>query len=123
MPDQRRTTHVLGLEGEACAESYLTKQGMVCIARRYRSPYGEIDLIMLEDETLVCVEVKYRRTATLLAAQLAVSPSKQRKITQTLLTFLNAHPEHAARLIRFDIVAISDDCVQHLPNAFQGSEW
>lgn len=122
MPDQRRT-YVLGLEGEARAESYLSSLGMICLERRYRSAYGEIDLIMLEGETLVFAEVKYRRIATLLSAQLAVSPSKQRKIIQTALVYLNQHPEQADRLIRFDVVAISDDCIQYLPNAFQGSGW
>ena len=123
MPDHRSTTHVLGLEGEASAKAYLIRQGMTVLEQRYHSPYGEIDLIALDGETLVCVEVKYRRTATLLSAQLAVTPAKQRKIIQTALVYLNHHPEHANRLIRFDIVAISDDCIRHLSDAFQSNGW
>ena len=123
MTDQRFTSHAKGLLGEAAAEAYLCQSGMYCIGRRYHSPYGEIDLIMQHEEMLVFVEVKARNTGTLLDAQMAVTPSKQRKIIQTALIFLNEHPEYAQYMMRFDIVSISNDCIRHLPNAFQGSGW
>ncbi len=123
MPDQRLNTYSKGLQGEATAEAYLCKTGMICLERRYRSPYGEIDLIMLDGEALAFVEVKARNLSTLHAAQMSVTPAKQRRIIQTALCFLNEHPEHAQRLMRFDIVSLSGDCIQHLPNAFQGAGW
>ena len=123
MPDHRSNTYINGLHGEAAAEMHLQEQGFLCLERRYRSPYGEIDLIMLDGEILAFVEVKARQNRTLQAAQSAVTPSKQRKIIQTALCFLNNHPEHAHRLMRFDVVALADDCINHIPNAFQGCGW
>jgi len=123
MPDQPLNAYVKGVLGEAAAEEHLCRKGMLCLDRRYHSPHGEIDLIMLDAEILVFVEVKARLHGTIQSAQLAVTPTKQRKIIQTALCYLSNHPNHALRLMRFDIVSISDDCIQHLPNAFQGSGW
>ena len=116
-------TYTTGVLGEAAAEEYLCSAGMTCLTRRYHSPYGEIDLIMLDGETLIFVEVKARKTSTLSQAVFAVTPAKQRRIIQTALCFLSDYPEHAQRLMRFDIVALSADCIQHIPDAFQGSGW
>lgn len=124
MPEQRINTYAKGLLGEADAEEYLCHQGMRCIDRRYHSPYGEIDLIMLDkNDELAFVEVKSRANRTLMEAQLAVTPSKRRKIIQTALCYLSEHPEHQQRLMRFDIVGIAADCIMHLKDAFQGTGW
>jgi len=123
MPDQRLNAYLKGLQGEEAAEDYLCKAGMACLDRRYRSPYGEIDLIMLDGEVLAFVEVKARNMSTLYAAQMSVTPTKQRRIIQTALCFLSEHPEHTGRLMRFDIIGLSSDCIQHIPNAFQGAGW
>lgn len=123
MPERSTQSYTLGLQGEQAAERYLSQRGMTCLERRYRSPYGEIDLIMLSGETLVFVEVKARRAKTLYETQLTVTPLKQRRINQTALNFISQHPEHAHRLMRFDIVALTDDCILHSANAFQGVGW
>ena len=124
MPNQCINTYTKCILGEASAEEYLCHQGMCCLDRRYHSPYGEIDLIMLDrNDELAFVEVKSRAKGTLMEAQLAVTPSKQRKIIQTALCYLNEHPEHQQRLMRFDIVGIASDCIMHLRDAFQGNGW
>lgn len=124
MPDSKRSIYEKGLAGEAMAERYLCSMGFQSIACRYRSPYGEIDLIMLDKDALVFIEVKSRSRNTLAAAEMAVSPAKQRRIIQTALCYLNEHPEHQNRVMRFDIVSLAgDDCIEHLPNAFQGCGW
>ncbi len=123
MPDRRMNTYEKGVLGEAAAERYLCAKGMTCIARRYHSPNGEIDLIMLDRNVLAFVEVKARNTSSLYAAQLAVTPAKQRKIIQTALFFLNEHPEYAQHLMRFDVVVVAGDCIEHIPNAFRGRGW
>ena len=84
--DNRMNTCNKGLQGEQQAEKYLCTLGMTCVGRRYHSPYGEIDLIMLDqDNVLAFVEVKARWRGTLQSAHAAVTPSKQRKIIQTAL--------------------------------------
>ena len=61
-----KTTYETGLQGERAAEEYLhQKMRMHCLERRYRNQCGEIDLIMLDGETVVFVEVKTRKTGTL----------------------------------------------------------
>ena len=123
MPDQRFTSYARGVQGEADAEEHLRRNGMSLLERRYRSPYGEIDLIMLDEEVLAFIEVKARFRGTIHSAQLAVTPVKQQKIIRTALCYLASHPEHAHRIMRFDVVAIAGDCVYHLPDAFQGAGW
>ena len=122
MPDQMNT-YAKGIHGEAAAEAYLCQKGMICIERRYHSPYGEIDLIVLDRDTLAFVEVKSRQNNTITSAQMAVTPTKQRRIIQTALCYLNQHPEHQHRMMRFDIVSVSGDCIHHQKNAFHGSGW
>ncbi len=121
---EKKSIYAKGVLGEALAEDHLNAKGFQSVDRRYRSPYGEIDLIMLDQDVLVFIEVKYRTRSTLVSAKLAVSPAKQRRIIQTALCYLNEHPEHTERMMRFDIVVFSgEDCIEHLPDAFQGYGW
>lgn len=121
---EKRSIYQKGVLGETLAEQHLKAKGFQSVAHRYRSPYGEIDLIMLDRDVLVFIEVKFRSHSSLLSAQSAVSAAKQRRIIQTALCYLNEHPQYANHIMRFDIVAFSgDDCIDHLPNAFQGYGW
>ena len=123
MPDQHYSNYQKGLQGESLAEEYLCRMGMRCLDRRFRSPWGEIDLIMLDAQAIVFTEVKARSSSTLYAAQMAVTPAKQHRIIQTALFYLNMHPEHANRLIRFDVICLSGDCIHHISNAFEANRW
>lgn len=106
-----------GLNGEQIAEEYLIQQGMTTIARRYRGGDGEIDLIMLDQDAVVFVEVKSRPGSQRGSGLLAVTPSKQRRMSHAALSFL-VEREWMDRLVRFDVVEISRAGVLHIPNAF-----
>lgn len=106
-----------GLNGEVLTEDYLCKQGMTVIARRYRGQDGEIDLIMQDNETIVFVEVKARPRACVGSGLMAVTPTKQRRISHAALAFL-LEREWMERLVRFDVVEITRDGILHIPNAF-----
>lgn len=121
MPDI--SAYAKGVMGETAAAAHLTNQGMQLLSRRYHSPYGEIDLILLDGDILVFAEVKTREHGNAASAQSAVTPLKQKRLIQTARCYLGEHPEHAARMIRFDVVTVTADGVFHLPNAFQGTEW
>ena len=112
-----------GVLGEAAACDWLLKRGMELLARRFHSPFGEIDLVMLDGETLVFVEVKARGSGGAALAQAAVTPAKRRRIVETARCFLAQHPQHAARAVRFDVMTVAQDGVRHIPDAFWGSEW
>lgn len=109
--------------GETAACEYLLRQGMHFLERRYRSYGGEIDLIMLDGDTLVLVEVKCRERSSSSDAQQAVTPAKQRRLIHAARCYLGEHPEHFQRPIRFDVIAVAADGFLHIPDAFQGSEW
>jgi len=123
MPEQPLTAYAKGVMGEAAASACLSRQGMLILESRYRSPYGEIDLILLDGETLVFAEVKTREASGRAEAQQAVTPGKQRRLINTARCYLGFHPEHAQRILRFDVVTVTQSGVDHIPNAFQGNEW
>lgn len=106
-----------GLNGEAQAENYLCALGMLCEARRYRAQDGEIDLIMLDGDTVVMVEVKYRPRGKAGEGLLAVTPAKQRRMAHAALAFL-VEREWMDHPVRFDIVEITGSGILHVPNAF-----
>lgn len=106
-----------GLAGERQAEEFLRDKGMQPVARRYRAEDGEIDLILLEGETVVFVEVKARPGARAGMGLMAVTPAKQRRMRHAALAFL-VEREWTSRPVRFDVVEITMQGVLHVPNAF-----
>ncbi len=106
-----------GLNGEALAEDSLLRQGMTLLARRYRAEDGEIDLIMRDGATIVFVEVKARPGKHKGTGLLAITPSKQRRMTHAALAYLATHG-HLDCSVRFDVVEVTMDGILHVPNAF-----
>ena len=122
MPE-KLSAYAKGVMGENTACDYLIRQGMQFVDRRYHSPYGEIDLILLSGTVLVFAEVKARETIGRMTAQYSVTPAKQRRLIQTARCYLGEHPEYASCILRFDIITVAKDGILHLPDAFQGTEW
>lgn len=106
-----------GLKGEAQAEEYLCSLGMTCLSRRFRGQDGEIDLVMIDGETLVMVEVKYRPKGQPGEGLAAVSSAKQMRLLRAAQVF-SAQPEWNDHPVRFDVVEINAAGVLHIPNAF-----
>jgi len=108
---------------EQFAEDFLVKQGLTPVDRNYHCRQGEVDLIMLEGDTYVFIEVKYRKSMTFGGAIAAISTSKQKKIKHCVTFYL-----HQAGLneyntpCRVDVVAlegnINQPAVTWLKNAF-----
>jgi len=95
-----------GLEGEQLAVRHLRRLGYRIICRNYRSPLGEIDIIARHRGVLVFVEVKSRSTETFGSPKLAVTPAKQRKLSQVAWHYLQQHNLTEASA-RFDVVTVS----------------
>ncbi|SEM48058.1 putative endonuclease [Syntrophus gentianae] len=87
------------------AAAYLEAAGYRILERNYRCPFGEIDIIAQEGDTLVFVEVKSRRSENYGLPQLAVGPEKQRRISKISLFYLQSHRLEPSD-VRFDVVAI-----------------
>ena len=98
-------TYEKGLSGEDEAIAYLQNRGMVLLARRYRSPFGEIDLVMRDGETLVFVEVKARSKGRAGYGLLSVGERKQAKIVKTALQYMTEYRCDCAA--RFDVVELT----------------
>jgi putative endonuclease len=94
-----------GKTGEDLATAELGRRGYAILARRYRTRYGEIDIVARDGATLVFVEVKARASADRGTALDAITPQKRRKLTMMAADYLarNALEEVACR---FDVVAI-----------------
>jgi putative endonuclease len=117
----------LGKQGEddACAE--LLRLGYAILARRYRTRFGEIDIVSRDADTIVFVEVKARRTRRRGAAAEQIPFWKRRRITAMALDYL-AWTGHLHRRCRFDVVAIDEAGTERarvrvIRNAFQPADW
>ena len=99
------TNQTAGKYGEDLAAEALQRKGYAILARRYRTRYGEIDIVAQDEDTLVFVEVKARRTDQFGTAAESVSVSKQRRIAAMALDYLGRINRPDA-LCRFDVVAI-----------------
>jgi len=109
-----------GLSAESRAAAMLLAKGYRILARRFRSPYGEIDIVARKRNLVAFVEVKAR--ATLDEAAYAVTPRQQARISDAAQAWLQAHPEHAEFELRFDVMMIAPGHLpRHLLAAFDAS--
>jgi len=86
------------------AAAWLRLKGYRILARRVRSPAGEVDLVARRGNAIVAVEVKAR--ASLEAAVGSVSLRQRQRVARGLEGFIARYPELAALDRRFDLVAI-----------------
>jgi putative endonuclease len=99
-----------GLSAESRAAAFLIAKGYRILAKRFRTPHGEIDLVAKKRNLLAFIEVKAR--ASLDEAAYAVTPRQQARIIDAAQGWLVAHPEHAEFELRFDAILIAP---RHLP--------
>jgi len=117
-PDARQS---LGKAGEDLACGELTRRGYAILERRYRTRYGEIDIIARSGETLVFVEVKARAGAEYGGGGDAVTRWKQQRIVRMAIDFL-ARRRWLDQPCRFDVVTVDfedgDPRIEVYPHAF-----
>jgi putative endonuclease len=102
---RRDPRRILGLAGEAAAESRLRKDGLEIVARGFRTRCGEIDLIARDGCVVVFVEVKTRTGEAFGRPAEAVTARKRRRIARVASLFL-ARSGWADRPCRFDVVEV-----------------
>ncbi len=100
----------------------LQRRGYAILARRYRTRFGEIDIVAQDGDVVVFVEVKARRTARYGSAAECIPTWKQRRIAAMALDYL-AWCGRLNEPCRFDVVAIdglgaSQVDVRVIQNAF-----
>ena len=108
----------LGVSAESVAAIFLGAKGYRTIARRWKSPVGEIDLVIKRGGLIVFVEVKARKDFDQAAESVLVR--QRRRIVAAAQAWLAAHPEHAGYDMRFDAVLVSPGRMpQHVVAAFE----
>jgi putative endonuclease len=116
-PVHKRRAYRRGHRAEWLAALWLTVQGYRLLARRYRTPLGEIDLIVKRGGTVAFVEVKARGDHD--TAEDAVTAAAERRIRNAADIWLARHPDAEGLSFRFDIVLIAPwRRPKHLVNAF-----
>ncbi len=111
----------LGGKKEALAAEFLMQEGYTIVRMNYKVRQAEIDIVAFDEarNVLVFVEVKYRATGRSGSSLEAVTPAKQRKISQAALFYMNQMKINPETMnIRFDVVGIDGDRITHIENAF-----
>ena len=97
---------LLGQRGEAAAEAHLLRRGYRILARNYRCPLGELDLVAEEGGAVVFIEVKTRRAGRAGSGAEAISPHKRLRLIRLARYYLAVHGLAEASC-RFDVVTLS----------------
>ncbi len=95
-----------GKQYEDQAREYLVQRGLTLVNQNYHCRFGEIDLIMLQQEVLCFIEVKFRANMGFGGAASAVPLQKQKKIVKTALFFIAQNTRLAQHAMRFDAFLI-----------------
>jgi putative endonuclease len=113
-------TKEIGKDAEEAAASYLKSRGYRILHKNLSFIYGELDLVALDGETVVFVEVKYRKNLDHGFPFEAVTKSKQKKIIMAANTYLAKYASLPA--CRFDVVSmhgeLSKPTIDHIIDAF-----
>ncbi len=94
-----------GREAENLALSFLLKKGLGLVSRNFRCHQGEIDLIMEHRDSLVFVEVRYRKNALFGSALESIDRKKQARLIACASYYLTV--TNTNRPTRFDVIAMS----------------
>ena len=109
-----------GISAESRAAAYLVAKGFRILARRWKSPVGEIDIVARRRGLLVFVEVKARQSLD--EAAWSVTEHQRRRIISTADAWLARYPDNRIRDIRFDAVLVAPGRIpRHIPAAFDAS--
>ena len=102
-PDPGRVArYERGRWSELAAAALLMAKGYRVLARRHRTPYGEIDLIAVRGRRLVFVEVKQRASQE--AAEASISSSQARRIATAAQFWVSRHPRYRDHAVGLDII-------------------
>ncbi|HEX5211032.1 MAG TPA: YraN family protein [Pseudolabrys sp.] len=108
----------LGISAESRAAAWLIAHGYRILARRWKCPLGELDIVAARRHTLIFVEVKAR--ASLDEAAESVTERQQRRIAAAAEVWLAANPLPAIRDMRFDAILVAPGKLpRHIQAAFE----
>ena len=106
-----------GRDAETLVGAFLKDRGYRILARNWRTPFGEIDLVALDGETLCFVEVRARGRGARVSAIESVDAAKRRRIERTAEAFVRAK-RLEGRVMRFDFAGVSEESVDYVEGAW-----
>ena len=123
MPSDRSK---LGSAGEEIARRHLEERGYALREANYRCPWGEVDLVMEQAETVVFVEVRTKRSSAFGTPEESVTAAKRRRLSATAFHYLQEQELDVP--FRIDLVAVAMNArgvverVTHLENVVTGED-
>lgn len=113
-----KAAHLIrGESAEEQAHNFLINKGLKPLSRNFRCKQGELDLIMTDRQTLVIIEVRFRKTDKYGSAVESITRAKQSRIIAATQIYLASQKTDSP--IRFDVVAISGNGkLDWIQNAF-----
>ncbi len=109
----------IGTKYEEVAIKHLESKGYNIVAKNFRCKNGEIDIVAKEGRYLTFIEVKYRSNLKYGYPQEAINTKKIRRITNTAKYYMLKNGISYDTPCRFDVVAIQDDGIKIIKNAFE----
>jgi putative endonuclease len=97
--------HTLGHIGEEIAADFLEKKGYSILARNYRTPYGEIDLIAKQGDAIVFTEVKTRASNSLGPPEISITRRKLEHMRNAAEAYIQESTEHFGDW-RIDVISV-----------------
>jgi putative endonuclease len=117
---ERKIAFRFGLSAESRAAAFLIGKGFRILARRWRCPVGEIDIIAQRRSLLVFVEVKARERLD--DAAWSLTERQRNRIIAAAEAWLAQHPDAGIRDIRLDVMLVAPGRIpRHIPAAFDAS--
>jgi len=100
--------HLLaGRRAEDFARHWLETKGLIQICSNFSCRFGELDLVMLDQDCLVIVEVRYRSNSDYGGALMSVTAAKQLRIARSTDCFRQKYRKYHKNCLRFDVLALS----------------
>jgi putative endonuclease len=130
-PPTKRKARDIGKQAEQFALQFLQARGMRLVTQNFHCRFGEIDLILQDNGTLVFAEVRYRKHKNYGTGADSVDARKQQKLLATAAYFLQKNPTMSRYPCRFDVISLSaarcagntmdttNTHIDWIPNAFQ----
>lgn len=116
--NRKQQAYAYGLLAEYRCMLHLFFRGWRVVARRHRTPFGEIDVIAQRGRQLLFIEVKARQHRV--DGLFALSPQQCERIARAASAYIAAHPKFAGLDMRFDLMVVAKGWrLTHIPHAFE----
>ena len=112
----KETNYKIGLNAEERAIDYITQKGYIILEKRYKTKFGEIDIIVADNKSIVFIEVKHRKKIEL--SYYAISEKSKQRIIDSANFYISQNHLDADLEYRFDAILLDNYNIEHIENIF-----